>query len=787
MTIQEVIAVFQKEKQNNLPSRFPCRAVMVSTIGQYTKLLSELKKISDIWVIKSSEILSSADIMPDYSKLCSKAYRNEWVILTGVGEYLRLFSQKEVLDRRFASLWAYQQPASSTGRIIIPLWGCEAQWFDGAIGLNNDIRQEDFYFDCTTPGKPEQTMSISVVSDMFEQYLSMFGRGGGMLCVGLLEWFEYWENPSEKNSRFILLTKRYRSILPVKGNITIKVTKDISAFVRENITGGEFLTDENCSEEMSSELLPYVLQENSLDGALLKILNVSAFSGVDIMGKWNTLSLSRKKFAALWLEIHPDNSYLNHCFTIAGSVKEIPYLIYHEIFKKRTDRPEWVDEFKKLSSVMMIKPDPEYFKAVDAIPEFENRLDYISNNIKEEKIYLLKMTGQWLRKDPEQADKSKKLKESIPALSAYLSNDLPPLKNDTGDYLLRYKIHKLENSLPEDEEAYFGNISTEAFDYRYAVLSEYEDKETFFLWIDALGIEWLSLLYRSITAGCGGKIIKAVPTLAALPTETRFNEQWKSMEKEGIEYKKLNKLDKLAHKGVIDEPDYYACIEEQFSFMDEISKYVDDLLGKYRRVVITGDRGTSRLAARFFHGRDGIEAPKNTEVCCYGRYCKLPPDTDLYLSGLKTVKNGNERYAVFCNYDHFKQPGFAAGVEDENPVYGEIHGGGAPEEVLVPVIVVESSKEIPLSAVWEKDTVKISGKKAMLKVLFNSPVENLSVKTAGIQAEVSKENSGKAWKAVFSGIKPGKYTVSVIADGRIADLAEITLLSALGGGGGDLP
>ena len=65
MTIKEVVSVLQKEKLNNLPSRFPCRAIMVKTIEQYCQLLSELKKISDIRVIKANEIFSNADVMPN--------------------------------------------------------------------------------------------------------------------------------------------------------------------------------------------------------------------------------------------------------------------------------------------------------------------------------------------------------------------------------------------------------------------------------------------------------------------------------------------------------------------------------------------------------------------------------------------------------------------------------------------------------------------------------------------------------------------------------------------------
>ena len=49
-------------------------------------------------------------------------------------------------------------------------------------------------------------------------------------------------------------------------------------------------------------------------------------------------------------------------------------------------------------------------------------------------------------------------------------------------------------------------------------------------------------------------------------------------------YKKLNKLDKLAHKGVIDEPDYYTCIEEQMDFVTGISNQVSSLLAEYWRM-----------------------------------------------------------------------------------------------------------------------------------------------------------------------------------------------------------
>lgn len=785
MTIKEVISILQKEKLNNLPSRFPCRAIMVKTIEQYCQLLSELKKISDIRVIKANEIFSNADVMPRYSNLSIAAYRNEWVVLTGVSEYLRLFSKKEATDRRFAALWSSQVPASSLGRIIIPLWGCEAQWFDSAINLNGDLRQEDFFFDCTDDEQQDQEMNLLVLSDMFEQHISEFKQGIGTLYAGLREWFEYWENPSITNTRFVLLTKRFSSITSISGKINVHVINNILSFIQENMPGGQCLTKENCSDEMQSALFAFALQGVPLDDSLLKILNVSSFSGVDIMGKWNALSTSHKKFVKLWLQIHPDNSYLSYCFAVADFVTDIPLVISHEIFAKRIDKPDWVDEFKALASVMTIKPDHDYFEALDAIPEFEERLDYITSTIREERVYLLKMVGQWMRKDAEQVNGSAKLKETFPALAAYLSHDLDVFPSDIGAYMSRYKAYKLENTLPSDETLYFIGVNASFFDYRYAVLSEYEDDDTIILWVDALGIEWLPLLYWGIASNCDGTITNVALAQATLPTETSFNEQWNTM---SMPYKKLNRLDKLAHKGIIDEPDYYACIEEQMNFVAGISDQVSLLLAKYHRVVITGDHGTSRLAARFFHCRDGIDVPQDAIVYSHGRYCKLPQNTTLSLSNVEIVEDAHgDRYAVFSNYDHFKQSGFAAGADDENAIYGEVHGGATPEEMLVPVIVIESNNAVQIMASWEKQTVKISMKKAKLSISFNKQIENLAVKMAGIQAIVSKIDAGKTWAIVFSGVKAGTYSVEVNADGRIVSLPDITLLSALGDGDGDLP
>ena len=77
---------------------------------------------------------------------------------------------------------------------------------------------------------------------------------------------------------------------------------------------------------------------------------------------------SHKQFVELWLNMNPEDSYTNHCFRNARNIGEIPDAIMLEIFNVRQDKPEWVDEYHQLMSVMAIEPDERFFDELDKIP-----------------------------------------------------------------------------------------------------------------------------------------------------------------------------------------------------------------------------------------------------------------------------------------------------------------------------------------------------------------------------------------------------------------------------------
>ena len=314
------------------------------------------------------------------------------------------------------------------------------------------------------------------------------------------------------------------------------------------------LTPQNCTVDMQSILLDYSLKGMTLDAALLKILNVSIFSGVDVMGKWKNMPESHKQFVELWLNMHPEDSYTNHCFRNVKNICDIPNAVMLEIFNVRQDRPEWIDEFHQLMTVMSIEPDDRFFEELDKIPVYETRLDFMTGNSKKERIYLIRMVGKWMKSDYEQVSSCEKLRQVYPELFFYLSHAVHQEDADLKGYLARYKAHKLENTLPADENVYFAGFQTDVYDNRYSVLADNIDGDTIILWIDALGVEWLPLLSWTIKEHCDGKIVSTSVGQAILPTETCYNDLWSRMD---TPYSKLDKLDKLAHKGVVDEPDYY--------------------------------------------------------------------------------------------------------------------------------------------------------------------------------------------------------------------------------------
>ncbi len=775
MELLECLDSLRAEKVQQTPCRFPCRVLLCHSREDYRSALSALQALCDR-TISSEELFAGADLMPAYDKVLDHVRPGEWVLLPGVGEYLRLFYKSEQHSGRFAALWHRIVDATNTSRVILPLWNCDALWYDTALGLQSDERQNDFVCSIDNTLLQPEKLHIRVFSATFEAYIHQLS-GKFSLIIGLREWYERLLEDTTPLQDYCLLTKQTRSVTPITGDITIQRIDDTFAFVRENLQDGHRLQKEDGTEGVVDALFSAALQHLSVHDAILHSWNLLSFDGNAIMSQWSTMPQSQKQLLKLWYRLYPDASYLGRCMGNYG-LAEMDAHILLDILDVLPYHPEWVPQWQDLMAVMNIPKNEEFYAKLDTLPLFSERLAFLTGNTPEERQYILRMVGQWLRQDPTQVRLSPELQAVYPQLQAYLS-PLPDLLDPVLDaYMADYKIHKLANTLPDNDEAFFRGIRPDTLPYRYAVLHQNLEDSTAVLWIDAMGYEYLSLLLHVLNACADCHVQCVALTQASLPTETKYNEQWKQM---SVPSEKLDKLDTLAHRGVVDDPDHYTCVEEQLQFFTKVSDTVHSLLQRYHRVLITGDHGTSRLAARSFHTREGLPAPKDAVVYSHGRYCSVETVPSVLYEGLQEATDAaGHTYLVFRTYDHFTIGGFAAGAE----TYGEIHGGATPEEMIVPVVVVDSNTPLPLSVQWadQRSEVKLKKQKATAKLTFDREVKTLQVKVGTIDGACASEN-GKVWSVTFTGITPGTYTPVIVADGQILSITPLTVLSALQGGG----
>ncbi len=300
---------------------------------------------------------------------------------------------------------------------------------------------------------------------------------------------------------------------------------------------------------------------------------------------------------------------------------------------------------------------------------------------------------------------------------------------------------------------------------------------TFQFWVDALGVEWLPLLRALLSEEKNAiKIEWARVASAQLPTETEFNKEW---DRGNPAHLKWDRLDKLAHQGSPDDKSYFSCVAQQLEIVHKVVERAKDLLKKNEYVVITGDHGTSRMAALAFHEAMAPMALPcdNAIVRSHGRYCEI--DQPEQLSAVdaphqKRISRDDCTFIVACEHKGFKASGnIAGGNSEENDVCGETHGGNTPEERLVPVLYLRSLKLDPLTCNCDSEVVQ---KRKPFTLSFSRPVRCLKVCDTRDREYRVEQVSDTAWRVTLQGIPGGESKVQLILTANGQELPDRLML-----------
>jgi hypothetical protein len=317
-----------------------------------------------------------------------------------------------------------------------------------------------------------------------------------------------------------------------------------------------------------------------------------------------------------------------------------------------------------------------------------------------------------------------------PALASYMKKylfnceGLPELSQLLTDYFEAYKRQKLSNTLEED---FLEQVDMLAKTYKYKQLrtrNYYIEKamdkvdaaKVFLLWLDALGVEYLS--YISELAHKRGLSISAHIAQTDLPSITIKNNDFFYADWKGRK-EKIDTLDEIKHKakGGYNFEDNQLPIhlaKELDTIADVIDRAATELaLRHFEKILIVSDHGASRLAV-LRRKEEQYDTDEDSKIKGEhsGRCCKAFEPCDLPFA---ISENG---YLVLADYGRFK------GSRKANV---EVHGGATLEEVVIPVIEL-TLRNATATISLVKDTVDVDRNNGIVVELFSeSPLKQVSL------------------------------------------------------------
>ena len=766
MKIDDVLQ--RAEIERKIESRFPVRVIFCNSLKEYKNLVSKLNGECDCcWNLGDFCSDKYPDKYPRFRKLLSEIDNNQGqhILLLSTGEYLRMASKIESRGNdqaQFYSLWSKMESVNSKTRVFIPIFAAK-EYFNRAVGPI-DERQKDFLWELDS--SEERSYKITVYSNKFEETIV-----SDNIAHNVKEWLLSWDTLFENNSAMIV-TQQIDNWEQTYDSVSIEIIKNPYEYLITMDQSIGIVMQSSSPDEYWANLAVRTSRSKSCKAAILEALNLKAFDSVAIVSQWEFLDPFSQWLVWLWFQINTSNEYVSAVVKRMEVEKlaDVPKHIANDIIYYMDNHPEWVTQRQGLiKSLNVVTPSREFFNALDQKnPEVAIRL--LSSRSDEEKAYIIKTVCRWLREKENEPGIEDEIICTVERVYSEFAAYLKTRKNlyhEYKDYFAWYKRKKIINR-QVDKPLPAQNI--DYLDTRTALLAEYNDKDCVSYWIDGLGLEWISLVCSELEKNRGNdytfttNIAKCV-----LPSETLFNEQWNDNNFDSI---KRNRLDTISHKGMPDDRDYFLAIANQIRVITEMVGEAVQQLETHEYVIITGDHGSSRLAALAFH-REGIIPPKGAQSMCLGRICLLknmPSESEYSPASSELVKYQNQEYLVMKNYDHFIQSGNAAGGNnDDNAVAGEVHGGMTVEESVVPVIILKRKEQItPLTYEIRENKIGIMGGSGTITVSFNKPIHSLQVVTDNGEPEYIKNNDN-IWNIRFKHLSEGSVSLVIIADDKIVN------------------
>jgi len=421
------------------------------------------------------------------------------------------------------------------------------------------------------------------------------------------------------------------------------------------------------------------------------------------------------------------------------------------------DRFELIQQFSKLKFINLSDETlVELNSNIQSITDYRQALLLTTGMFQFEKVYILELFAKGL------IDNLGLLSQRFPDVLYYNSQcSFDNLKNENEwvlEYLREYKKSKLKDSITYrlNEILLYKNANDQSF---YNWYHSFESIHSILhanivdkvLWIDAIGIEWVSFIENYIINQKHDlNVINKFIGVANLPTSTDQNKF--------PDVKYIQDFDNHIHSTVYSFPN---SIIKQF---DEIKRIIDTyiILDSEQTIAIVSDHGLtalSRLAVSKRYGKDDSHEGRFIEVI--DKYHISDSDYIIHKSDID-----QKNYLIALKH----------GSLGKKPIR-EVHGGVTPEEVLVPFIVVSNKKqsaEIDYSIILDKTeipkkepliSINITPKPSSANIYLKGKIIKLifNEKTLKWEINLDKSLSGKIPIKVKTGKSEKAFTINIIS------------------------
>jgi len=637
------------------------RFINIESLSLWVKVKNLLaKKCTN--QIRLSIFCYGEDLTPKINRLCAKLESiNDNTLLLPLSEHLRINNTKcdEIL-RQIIRINYINDVSSTSVHVYIPMYRMKEHL---QLLLANDCRLNDNIIFLETEDKDDD-YSLTIISRDIGVDIK------GHTVNGYKNYLEYWEDAPAKPIIFYTDNAKYYKKNVFADNVKVLV----NAF---DIIKYHKLLPYNINESMGEDwhwrdLLVKMKPENDINALFEKLLSINKVNTTQLLSKWKDCGEFERWLIWLWLKFEAKTGYLSIVMHKSENYKDllqnIVCVIFNYFIKDSKFREVYLERKKLIETLQLEELMPQFWAELEKFKDIDKYF-FLTSCTKREREQIIALIGK--------ISINTRLKEYLeyayPSLYAYMGEYAFIDDALFTDYFNQYKIQKIQNAFTDEFIKKVSDLAAQKGVWwklkpRNNYIAEAYNENSFIYWVDALGVEYLSLMQAFLENKYQGVYYIIEVGYADIPTVTEFNKDFVVDRSHEIN----RELDDLKHNG-----DYPVCIEAELQLVEKVVKIAVQKLNIYDRVIIASDHGSSRGAILC----KGIskKADENAKVERFGRYCM---QTNAQYEDRYVGCIAKENYHVFANYDRF-----SVGGNEKS----EIHGGATLEEVLVPIIILSKT------------------------------------------------------------------------------------------------